>query len=198
MRALDGNYGTPATWINEVVVATDASPASRHGMELAADLAGRTGARLTFAHVRHLPSAAMPAMAASSFVDTLDELEAEVRGVVTNLLAGRAVDWRIVVLEGSPGEEISKLIAQVGADLVVVGANRHSTLHNLVLGSTSAHLTAHSTAAVLIVRPNTASGHLPRGRRANPEREPAEAMPTGSVQRRPVVLSGVPQGDERS
>jgi len=43
-------------------------------------------------------------------------------------------------------------VARAGADMVVVGSNRHSSLHNLLLGSTSAYLTSHSPTAVLVAR----------------------------------------------
>jgi nucleotide-binding universal stress UspA family protein len=165
---------------------------------VAADLASRTGAHLTLAHVRHLPSLALTTVPLQPYIDTLDGLEAEVRVEASSLLDGQGIDWRLVILEGSPGEEIGRLAAELKADLVIVGANRHSTMHNLVLGSTSAHLTAHSPAAVLIVRPYTATGQLPPDRGANQEREPAASSPAGNVQRRPVVLRGVPQGDVRS
>jgi nucleotide-binding universal stress UspA family protein len=48
-----------------------------------------------------------------------------------------------------------------GADLVVVGSNRHSSLHNLLLGSTAAYLATHSRAPVLVMRPRTATGAVP-------------------------------------
>jgi nucleotide-binding universal stress UspA family protein len=49
----------------------------------------------------------------------------------------------------------------MGADLVVVGSNRHSSLHNLLLGSTAAYLTAHSQAAVLVMRSKAAVSDAP-------------------------------------
>jgi nucleotide-binding universal stress UspA family protein len=66
-----------------------------------------------------------------------------------------------VVREGSPGEEIVKVIEENDADLVVVGSNRHSSLHNLLLGSTAAHLATHSPAPVLVMRSRATRGSVP-------------------------------------
>jgi nucleotide-binding universal stress UspA family protein len=70
--------------------------------------------------------------------------------------AGTGVGWEFIVRDGSPGEEIVEVVKEIGADLVVVGSNRHSSLHNLILGSTAAHLTAHSPAPVLVMRSHPA------------------------------------------
>jgi hypothetical protein len=42
-----------------------------------------------------------------------------------------------------------------------VGSNRHSTLHNLLLGSTAAYLTANSQAPVLVMRSRATNGAVP-------------------------------------
>jgi nucleotide-binding universal stress UspA family protein len=75
-----------------------------------------------------------------------------VRQEALRLLGGEGVDWEFVVRAGSPGEEIVQVADENGAELVVVGSNRHSSLHNLLLGSTAAYLTARSRAPVLVMR----------------------------------------------
>jgi nucleotide-binding universal stress UspA family protein len=62
------------------------------------------------------------------------------------------VEWELVVRAGSPGEEIVQVADETGADLVLVGSNRHSSLHNLLLGSTAAYLATHLKAPVLVMR----------------------------------------------
>src|SRR5712691_7589520 len=140
--------------IRHLVVAVDASAASRNGLRLAVDVARRTGARISAVHVRHVPAGAYlnPAVAGAPIAETLDDLEAEVRRETAETMRGTGVDWELVALRGSPGEELVAFVARVGADMVVVGSNRHSSLHNLLLGSTSAYLTAHSPTAVLVAR----------------------------------------------
>jgi nucleotide-binding universal stress UspA family protein len=143
-----------SSWIKRIVVAADGSPASRRGLEEAADIAPRIGAEVAVVHVRHLPAAALmtPNAPLQEVLAGLDEVESTVRQEAISLFGGTGVWWDFVVREGSPGEEIVKFIKETDADLVVVGSNRHSSLHNLVLGSTSAHLTAHSPAPVLVMR----------------------------------------------
>jgi nucleotide-binding universal stress UspA family protein len=92
------------------------------------------------------------AMTMGPVFESMDELEAEVRQQAFRILGGTGAAWKFVVLEGSAGEEITRVVREVGADIAVVGSNRHSSLHNLILGSTAAYLTAHSPAPVLVMR----------------------------------------------
>jgi nucleotide-binding universal stress UspA family protein len=149
----DKNSAGP-TWIRRIVVAADGSPASLRGLEQATDLAARVGAKVVVVHVRHVAGTAMlgSAVSAPSMLESLDELESEVRQQAVRILGSSGAAWEFVVRTGSAGEEIVKVVSESGADIVVVGSNRHSSLHNLVLGSTAAHLTAHSPVPVLIMR----------------------------------------------
>jgi nucleotide-binding universal stress UspA family protein len=148
------NGGGAGSWIRRIVVAADGSPASVRGLEQAADLAARIGAKVVVVHVRHVPAAALmgSSLTTPSVVESLDEVESETRQQVVRILGGSGAAWDFVVRFGSAGEEIVKVVAEVGADIVVVGSNRHSSLHNLLLGSTAAYLTAHSPAPVLVMR----------------------------------------------
>jgi nucleotide-binding universal stress UspA family protein len=148
-----------STWIKRIVVAADGSPASTQGLEQVADLAPRIGAEVVVVYVRHFPGTALmaPGIADGSLMEALDEQESEVRQDVLRLVGGTGVDWKFMVRVGSPGEEIAKVADEMNADLVVVGSNRHSSLHNLFLGSTAAYLTAHSRVPVLVMRSHVAS-----------------------------------------
>ena len=160
MEAGESTYGYRGSrWIKRIVVAADRSPASSRGLEQVADLASRVGAKVVVVFVRHLPAAAMmaPGIADSTMVQALDEQEADVRQEAVRALGGTGVDWEVVVRAGSPGEEIVQVADESGADLLVVGSNRHSTLHNLFLGSTAAYLAAHSQAPVLVMRSKAAN-----------------------------------------
>jgi nucleotide-binding universal stress UspA family protein len=142
------------TWIRRIVVAADGSPASVRGIEQAADLAVRIGAEVLVVHVRHVPTGTLmgSGISAPSVLESLDEVESEVRQQAVRILGGSGVTWDFVVRSGSAGEEIVRVVKDRGADIVVVGSNRHSSLHNLLLGSTAAYLTAHSPAPVLVMR----------------------------------------------
>jgi nucleotide-binding universal stress UspA family protein len=164
MNQRETTYGGAGnSWIRKVVVAADGSPASNQGLEQAADLARRLGAKLFVVFVRHLPDSVLEgtAIAQPSMLETLDELESEVRQDAIRLVGGTGAAWEFVVRAGSPGEELVKVVEETGADLLVVGSNRHSSMRNLILGSTAAYLATHSPAAVLVMRSHLSS--IPEG-----------------------------------
>ena len=142
-------------------------PPSTQGLKQVADLAPRIGAKVIVVYVRHLPATAVvaPGTPDAGLIETLDDQEAEVRQEVQRLFGGRDAEWEFVVRSGSPGEEIVQVADESGADLVVVGSNRHSSLHNLLLGSTAAYLATHSRAP---------SWSCDQERRQAPYRQPLE------------------------
>ena len=147
-----------STWIKRILVAADGSPASVQGLQQVANLAAGIGAKVIVVYVRHFPGTALMASGGGDplLVEALEEQESEVRQEVLRFLGGSGVAWELVVRVGSPGEEIVKVAEERGADLVVVGSNRHSSLHNLLLGSTAAYLATHSRAPVLVMRSRAA------------------------------------------
>jgi nucleotide-binding universal stress UspA family protein len=152
-----------SSWIKRIVVAADGSPASTQGLKQVGDLAPRIGAKVIVVYVRHLPATAVvaPGTPDAGLIETLDDQEAEVRQEILRLFGGRDAEWEFVVRSGSPGEEIVQVADESGADLVVVGSNRHSSLHNLLLGSTAAYLATHSRTPVLVMRPRTPTSAVP-------------------------------------
>jgi nucleotide-binding universal stress UspA family protein len=140
--------------VRDLAVAVDGSPASLEGLRLAADIARRTGASVTVVHVRHAPALeeAGAEAGAVSLEETLAGVERAARQDATEILDGAAASWRFVVRAGSPGHEIVEAARELGVDLIIVGSKPHSTLHNLVLGSTSQFLVAHSPVNVLVAR----------------------------------------------
>jgi nucleotide-binding universal stress UspA family protein len=156
LKSTNGDRGS--SWIRRIVVAADGSPASVQGLEQVADLASRLEAKVIVVYVRHLPATALMAPAASDpqLLLALDDQESAVRQQVFRLMGGTGAAWEFVVRVGSPGEEIVSVADERGADLVVVGSNRHSSLHNVLLGSTAAYLATHSKAPVLVMRAKAA------------------------------------------
>jgi nucleotide-binding universal stress UspA family protein len=144
-----------STWIKQIVVAADGSPASAQGLQQVASLAAPIGAKVIVVYVRHFPGTALMASGGADplLVEAMEEQESEVRQEVLRIVGGTGLTWELVVRVGSPGEEIVKVADESGADLVVVGSNRHSSLHNLLLGSTAAYLATHSRVPVLVTRP---------------------------------------------
>jgi nucleotide-binding universal stress UspA family protein len=140
--------------VRELAVAVDGTAASLEGLRLAADIARRTGANVTVVHVRHAPVLEeMGAEAgAVSLEETLGSVEEGARRDAMEILDEASANWRFVVRTGSPGHEIIEAAKELKADLIIVGSKPHSTLRNLVLGSTSQYLVAHSPVHVLVAR----------------------------------------------
>lgn len=156
MKTSNGDRGS--SWIRRIVVAADGSPASVQGLEQVADLAPRLEAKVIVVYVRHLPATALMAPVATDppLLQVLDDQESAVRQQVFRLMGATGASWEFVVRVGSPGEEIVSVADERGGDLVVVGSNRHSSLHNVLLGSTAAYLATHSKAPVLVMRAKAA------------------------------------------
>lgn len=55
--------------------------------------------------------------------------------------------------EGSPGEEIVRVAADVHADLIVLGAHEKSLVRRLLVGSVSGYVIENSPVSTLIVKP---------------------------------------------
>lgn len=168
--------------VRHVVVADDASVASWAGLAAAAQLARRNAARITVVHVRHWPgmymaglgALSMAGMTAGELVRTLDNLEREARRRAAKAFAATGVPWDFQVREGRPAREILRAAEELDADLVVIGSKPHGALHNLVVRSTTAYVTAHSSVPVLVVRPSGPNRRRPaglrrRGRAEGPE-----------------------------
>ena len=89
---------------------------------------------------------------AISLEETLAGVEQAVRQDAVDILGEASAGWRFVVRTGSPGREIIEAARELEVDLIIVGSEPHSTLHNLVLGSTAQYLVAHSPVRVLVAR----------------------------------------------
>jgi nucleotide-binding universal stress UspA family protein len=67
--------------------------------------------------------------------------------------AGQGVDLGTRVLVGHAAEQILRLAADTGTDLIVVGHRGRSTIREWLFGSTSRRIVAHAACSVLVVRP---------------------------------------------
>jgi nucleotide-binding universal stress UspA family protein len=110
---------------------------------------------VTVVHVRHVPAGTSLSGGAvdGALVQTLNEMEADVRAAAHDVLDKAGVRWELVVRTGSPGEQVLEAVKELGANLVIVGSKRHGSVHNVLLGSTSVFLASHSPVPVLVARP---------------------------------------------
>ncbi len=132
-----------------IVVALDGSDGARAAIPLAAELAGRSDAKLVIAHVEEwvVGKGGGPVNLAE------DEIQAEVRAEAQKLQdQGRDVEVRIGwVALGGPAHVIEEIAAEAGADLIVIGTRGHAPVAGLLLGSVTQRLLHVATRPVLVV-----------------------------------------------
>ena len=144
--------GAPA--LPETAVSSWSMAALFGSGDVASEKVRLPSARVTVVHIRHAP--ALEEMGAEaggiSLEETLAGVEQAVRQDAVDILGEASAGWRFVVRTGSPGREIIHAARELEVDLIIVGSKPHSTLHNLVLGSTAQYLVAHSPVRVLVAR----------------------------------------------
>jgi len=126
--------------IETILLATDASTASRAAEDEAIDLAVRLGARLIVLSV----VAGVPSIRTSREL----AVEAIVQRARADGASATGLTW-----EGDAGESIVEASESEAADLIVVGTHERGTVGRLFLGSVSDHVVRHARCPVLVVRP---------------------------------------------
>jgi nucleotide-binding universal stress UspA family protein len=155
-----------------MVVGVDGTADSLAALSAAADMAEEAARPLFVVYVRHESSVAVAAgIATSADVAVhyaLNELENMTRERVSDVLAGRRVDWQLDIAAGDPATELIAAAVEHHATTIVVGGRSHGVVGGLVVGSVAQKLVRHSPISVLIVRDGTAR-HLkePSGQASN-------------------------------
>ncbi len=132
--------------IKIIVLGYDGSEGSERAVRLAAALARRNQARVYVVHAFEAPSVDVEATRFGRIIGAAEEVGA--KGVRKLVEVG--IEAKPEVLEGGPGEVILRAAAAHGADLIVVGRSGHSSLGDLLLGSTSEHVVRGAKAPVLV------------------------------------------------
>ncbi len=133
-----------------VLVGVDGSSTSGRALMLAAELAERLGAELVVVHALGLLTVIdgehVPARGRRDEVRALLERE-----WCAALVEREVLNWRPVLVDGSPAEVMSAQADEIGAGIVVVGTRGVGS--DKLLGSTSHHLVHHGSRPVLVVPP---------------------------------------------
>jgi nucleotide-binding universal stress UspA family protein len=140
--------------MNTILVASDGSPQGCAAVETAADLAAEEHARLVCVHVvsvlDFVQEANGKALAPPGRVPRAED-DPVLREAV-ELAAGRGVVAETELLVGYPPNQICRLAAEIGVDLIVVGSRGLGPVKSVVIGSTSRAVLAHADRPVLVVR----------------------------------------------
>ena len=79
---------------------------------------------------------------------------------VKDLFEGADANLTHTVMQGHAGECVVDQAADIGAELIVLGAKGHSVVHRILLGSVSEYIATHARCSVLIVRSSTSESSM--------------------------------------
>jgi nucleotide-binding universal stress UspA family protein len=130
-----------------IVVGTDFSEAADGALQHAVNLASKARANLACVHAFEDPPSA------ASLPDPTPNLRSELADAVVRSGAdSKGVHVELLVRRGAPWEKLLNVAADLGADLIVVGARgQRGAVHGLFLGSVATRLAATSPRCVLVV-----------------------------------------------
>lgn len=140
--------------MQRILVCLDASPRASFVLNAAAELAKRSGARLSLLRAVGIPpemDRLMSVQAGADLIETMTErAKLELRGLAADV-AGAEIEGLHVHL-GTPWDTICREAKDLDVDLVVLGSHGYSGLDRL-LGTTAAKVVNHCDRSVLVVRP---------------------------------------------
>lgn len=120
--------------IHKILVAYDGSIHASRALPAAAELAARPGVQCTLVTVASSEEQGQEILApAEAFLHH--------HGIVSN---------KEIIISSKPSEEICKLAASGGADLLVMGAYGHSQIREAIFGSTTERILAHCGINVIL------------------------------------------------
>lgn len=139
-----------------IVCALDSSNGAGRVLAMAARLARAFPSAAL--HVLHIfrtsrfdrAHAAAPALDPNALADAEEQLDAHVRSARTQCRNSVIGHFRV----GDPTSEVLSLIAQLKAQLLVIGTHDHAGFERLILGSTAETLMRKAGCSVLVVRPD--------------------------------------------
>ena len=144
-----------------ILVPTDFSPDSDRAVTLAECLARQNDAPMVLVHVIEAPGLARELQISAPVLSNekvlLDEAGNELRRLAERVLP-KSVEVKFDVAIGRPAEEIVRLAAEEGADLIVMGTVGRSAARQLLAGSVAERVVRTAPCAVLTVKRGDDSG----------------------------------------
>jgi len=133
--------------LDNILVATDFSPASQVATRFAIEIARRHNAKLLMTHVA----------ASQSEKSLMDAWRAGQSEIMDHFIAGRltGIPHELLVKPGEVWGVLSELIAERSIDLVVVGTRGRTGVWKLIMGSVAERIFRQAPCPVLIVGPSS-------------------------------------------
>lgn len=142
---------------HEILVPTDMSEGGLRALRLAIKLAREGGGRLTLLHVGLTPVPVglegYGALSVELMSGVRDQIAAEQKHALEKLAREElpeGMEFRSVVREGYPPDEICEEAEACGADVIVMGTHGRTGLERVFLGSVAERVIRHATVPVLV------------------------------------------------
>ncbi len=146
--------------LTTIVAGVDLSVPSEQALERAAALAQLNNASLVMVHAQ--ADDAPIENVDNEVLKQLGEVSAAVRaeeakrlGEKVHALTARGINVELVHRVGPPGEVVSEIAKERGAELIVIGTHGHTGLHRFLLGSVATSVLRHAPCDVLVCRGTT-------------------------------------------
>ena len=140
--------------IKKVICGIDGSDASKRALLYAIDLCHHVGASL---HIIHALPAYLPAFGMSKRAVHKEEGKFKTESIkkINQLLAHirfHQIDYDLMFQDGKASEVILDLAEDHDYDLIVVGAQGHSLLRHLLIGTTTEKILRYTPCSLLVVK----------------------------------------------
>ena len=144
--------------MKKILAALDFRNDTYHVVDTATDLAQLLGGSVTLLHVLETPLLVTAFAAEVVGVDTLAaEAEQAAKCWISDfkeVLEQKNVPTEAMIRSGQASSLIVETAKKIGAEFVVIGAPRHTLIHDVIPGSTVKDVLKHSPCPVLIVPAN--------------------------------------------
>ncbi len=136
----------------KILLGFDGSEGARRALERAADLARASGARLYLVGVGRLPEYAETAGEIEEAREQAEAFYGRRLEEAQRALQKLGVEAVTHVTIGKPSEQILRIAAEFGVDLIVLGVHPHHPLRRRLLGGTADKIVDSAECSVLVVR----------------------------------------------
>ena len=138
---------------SRIICATDLTDYGNQTVVYGTAFARLFNAKLNVCHVTEEPyMTSMHGHLSMDFIDIQKKLMDTAREQIDKLMAHRAVDWEASVVAGHVADEITALVTEKGADLVITATQVKSGIKRFILGSVTEHLMPTLSKPLLVLR----------------------------------------------
>jgi nucleotide-binding universal stress UspA family protein len=138
--------------INTIFCATDFSKLAEEVVAYGITLAKEFNAKLLVCHVVDFPTVSMYGEAVSGPIEHQNRFMDYARSEISRLIGDASVDSQAIVTLGNTTEEISRLVIEFNADLVITATHGRSGLKRFFLGSVTERLMRTLPCPLLVLR----------------------------------------------